>query len=72
LGCRHAISADCFPDAAGNRAHKPSFTQDTFVCLIERCHNERFMGIMDEQMPRWRTYRAELNAAPWAYENWDY
>ena len=29
--------------------------------LHERLHNTRFWGLMDQFMPDWRTYRAELN-----------
>lgn len=42
------------------------------IHLLERHHNERFKGFMDLHMPQWHLYRDELNAAPLAYENWDY
>lgn len=42
------------------------------VHLLERHHNERFVSIMDEHLPRWRLLRAELNAAPLAHEDWTY
>lgn len=42
------------------------------VHLLERRHNERFVGLMDEHLPLWRQYRDELNAAPLAHENWQY
>jgi predicted metal-dependent hydrolase len=29
--------------------------------LIEKHHNERFMGLMDEHFPTWRSVKAELN-----------
>jgi len=40
--------------------------------LLERNHNARFVGIMDNHLPKWRLYRAELAAAPLMYENWKY
>jgi len=42
------------------------------VHLLERHHNERFQTLMTEFMPNWRHYRAVLNAAPLAYEEWEY
>ena len=42
------------------------------VHLIDRTHGERFLAIMDEEMPRWHLYREELNAAPLALEGWGY
>jgi predicted metal-dependent hydrolase len=39
--------------------------------LIERRHNERFLSILDEQLPGWRLRRYELNAAPLAHERWE-
>jgi len=40
--------------------------------LVERHHNERFIALMDEQLPQWRLHRQELNAAPLAHESWSY
>ncbi len=40
--------------------------------LLERHHNERFIKLMDEFMPRWRLYREELNHSPLVSEHWDY
>jgi len=40
------------------------------VHLMERQHNDRFMALMDCHLPRWRTYREELNQAPLAHEDW--
>lgn len=40
--------------------------------LIERHHNERFLALMDEHLPRWRRARTELNAAALAHEDWTY
>jgi predicted metal-dependent hydrolase len=40
--------------------------------LIERHHNDRFVGLLDSAMPQWRTRRDELNMAPLAHEDWTY
>ena len=40
--------------------------------LIERHHNERFIGLMDSHMPHWRQHRATLNRSPLAHEEWEY
>ena len=40
--------------------------------LLERHHNDRFIEIMDRLLPKWRSYRDELNAAPLAHEEWQY
>lgn len=40
--------------------------------LIERRHDDRFISIMDQHLPDWRTRRALLNAQPLAYDTWDY
>ena len=42
------------------------------VHLLERYHNDRFRAYMDDVMPKWRTYREELNRAPLAQEDWEY
>jgi len=42
------------------------------VHLIERHHNDVFVGLMDKYMPHWRLYRDELNAYPLKYEHWEY
>jgi predicted metal-dependent hydrolase len=42
------------------------------VHLVERHHNTKFHGLMDEFMPRWRLIREELNRAPLAHEDWRY
>lgn len=39
--------------------------------LIERTHNERFRTIMDRNLPKWRSYREELNRLPLGHESWD-
>ena len=42
------------------------------VHLLERHHNDRFVGLMDAAMPQWRTFRDELNREPLAHEDWRY
>jgi predicted metal-dependent hydrolase len=42
------------------------------VHLLERHHNDRFIGLMDKFMPQWRLYRDELNALPLKHEQWEY
>ncbi len=42
------------------------------VHLLERLHNERFVALMDEFMPKWRLHRDELNQTPLAHEEWGY
>jgi predicted metal-dependent hydrolase len=40
------------------------------VHLLVRRHGDRFVEIMDECLPRWRSLRAELNGMPLAHEVW--
>ncbi|MFT9496784.1 M48 family metallopeptidase [Anaerosolibacter sp.] len=42
------------------------------VHLLERTHNDRFIGYMNKHLPKWRSYREELNRLPVKHENWDY
>lgn len=42
------------------------------VHLLERHHNERFIAFMDNYLPKWRSYKAELNRSPLRHENWSY
>jgi len=42
------------------------------VHLIERSHNERFVKLMDDFMPKWRFYRDELNRLPFRHTEWKY
>jgi predicted metal-dependent hydrolase len=42
------------------------------VHLIERHHNDHFVSILDEHLPRWRSFRDVLNTSPLAHENWGY
>jgi len=41
------------------------------VHLLERHHNARFKSLMTQFMPLWTQYRAELNQAPLADEEWE-
>ena len=38
--------------------------------LVEPTHNDRFVRLLDEHYPAWRTARAELNEPPLAAEKW--
>jgi len=42
------------------------------VHLLERSHNKRFVGLMDEFMPKWRFYKDELNKLPFRHVDWKY
>ncbi len=42
------------------------------VHLIEPTHNDRFIALMDQHMPRWRHCREELNRLPVRHEDWLY
>jgi predicted metal-dependent hydrolase len=42
------------------------------IHLLERHHSDRFVAIMDRNLPQWRALRQELNAAPLAHETWSY
>ena len=42
------------------------------VHLLERHHNARFVALMDQFLPQWRSYRSELNKYPLAHEDWEY
>ncbi|MHB8190680.1 MAG: M48 family metallopeptidase, partial [Ferrimicrobium sp.] len=38
--------------------------------LLERGHGERFIKLMDKNMPGWRVRQAGLNRAPLGHERW--
>lgn len=40
------------------------------VHLLEKYHNDRFKGLMDQYLPLWRQYREELNRQPLGHEAW--
>jgi predicted metal-dependent hydrolase len=42
------------------------------VHLLERNHNDRFVSLMDEFMPKWRFFKDELNRLPVRHEDWNY
>lgn len=42
------------------------------VHLLERTHNEVFVGYMNQFMPKWRFYREELNKLPFRHLDWKY
>jgi predicted metal-dependent hydrolase len=42
------------------------------VHLLEPSHNARFVLLMDQFMPDWRTWRDLLNQLPVRHEEWDY
>jgi len=42
------------------------------VHLLERTHNDRFIALMDQYMPKWRFYRDTLNRLPVRHERWGY
>jgi hypothetical protein len=42
------------------------------VHLIERHHNDRFVSLMNQHLPRWRHYRKELNETPLGHAEWTY
>ncbi|MGC9269886.1 M48 family metallopeptidase [Acidiphilium sp.] len=37
----------------------------------ERNHTDRFIELMDQHLPSWRSVREELNTAPLAHETWE-
>jgi predicted metal-dependent hydrolase len=40
--------------------------------LIEPTHNERFLDLMDQHMPKWKAYREESNRFPVSHAEWGY
>lgn len=40
------------------------------IHLLEPTHNERFLGLMDRHLPKWRVLRAELNRLPVRHDDW--
>jgi predicted metal-dependent hydrolase len=40
--------------------------------LLEPTHNKRFIALMDQCMPEWRTHRDMLNRLPVRHEKWVY
>ena len=42
------------------------------VHLLEPTHNERFLALMNQFMPKWQFRREILNSLPVRNEKWDY
>jgi predicted metal-dependent hydrolase len=42
------------------------------VHLLERRHNDRFIGYLNKFMPQWKSYREELNRLPISHLDWEY
>ena len=42
------------------------------VLILERSHNGRFIGYMDKFLPKWRSYKEELNRLPVSHVRWLY
>jgi predicted metal-dependent hydrolase len=40
--------------------------------LLEPTHNNRFVNLMDQFLPKWRFYKDELNKLPVRHETWAY
>ena len=40
--------------------------------LLEPTHNNRFVALMDQFMPKWRFYKDQLNKLPVRHVDWDY
>lgn len=40
--------------------------------MLEPTHNQRFVSLMDQFMPKWQFYRDELNRLPVRHESWGY
>lgn len=41
------------------------------VHLLERKHNDRFISLLNEFMPKWKFYKDELNRLPVRHEYWN-
>ena len=42
------------------------------VHLLEPTHNERFIKMIDQHMPKWQSHSQLLNSLPVRHENWGY
>ncbi|MBU3566378.1 M48 family metallopeptidase [Polynucleobacter sp. MWH-HuK1] len=40
--------------------------------ILVPTHNKKFIGIMDQNMPKWRSHQQLLNSLPVKHENWEY
>lgn len=41
------------------------------VYLLERNHNDHFIQLLNQFMPKWRLYLDELNRLPVSHVDWD-
>lgn len=72
----------CSPETGGIRlntelAKKPPECLEYLVVhemthLLEPTHNDRFLALLEQFMPKWRFYRDELNRLPVRHEEWGY
>ncbi len=42
------------------------------VHMLEPSHNERFVNLMNDNLPKWKYHREELNRLPVRHEDWRY
>jgi predicted metal-dependent hydrolase len=42
------------------------------IHLIERRHNDRFIALIDKNLPKWRQYKKALSDEPLGHEDWAY
>ncbi len=42
------------------------------IHLLERHHNDRFLSLMEKNMPQWKFYKEELNRLPVSHGEWTY
>jgi predicted metal-dependent hydrolase len=42
------------------------------VHILQRKHDDDFIRLMDKHLPKWKSYREELNTSPLRHENWTY
>lgn len=42
------------------------------VHLLEKKHGKEFIAHMDKHMPKWKSYKAELNRSPLSHQKWSY
>ena len=40
------------------------------IHLVERRHNDRFLGLLERHLPHWRLHRDAQNAAPLRHSVW--
>ena len=40
--------------------------------ILERKHDDNFIWLMNKHLPKWKSYREELNTSPLRHENWTY